>query len=170
MLAWLIGFLNRLLGREERGLFRYWDGVKQRAIDPVMGWRNLMNDPDCQLRSDSAVAINPTLHDGKPMYPITEVLAAEDRMRELTRKVFGVKEWREDQPGLTADETDGVLNGFLDYCHNLKKKRNPLPTASAPTASKAPASSLDGAGFPAGSGRAYSCSPSESNDAAPTGP
>jgi len=170
MFGWLVTILNRLLGREDRGIFRYWDGFKQRAIDPVLAYRQLMNDQECQLFSDVATARNPKLQDGSAMYPIEEVLAAEDRHRALTRKVFGLKEWNENQHGLTLDETDDVLNKFFVYCDELKKKRNRLPTSSPPIESTEPSFSSDGDGFPAGVDPDYCSSASESNVAAPTGP
>lgn len=162
--------------RDERCLFRYFDGVKQRAIDPVATHRLVWNDSDCNLLGDSATANDPKLADGSRFYPLSEVHAAEDRLRTMTRKVFGVKEWSESQSGLTVDETDQLLANFLRFCDDFKKKRNNSPTPSARTVSMAPPPSLDTADSsdshdcPDGAA-ADSCSiASESNAAAPTGP
>lgn len=167
MFGWL---RNLLFRRDERELFRYWDGQKQRSIDPVASYRAIWSDPECNLLTDATTARNPIKPDGAAFYPISEVYAAEDRLREMTRRIFGVKEWSEDQPGLTVDETDALLNSFLAYCADLKKKRNPLPTALPPTTSTEPCSFTDAAGFPAGCNPDYCSTPSASSAAVPTGP
>lgn len=174
MLGWLRSLVSRFRS-DDRCLFRYFDGVKQRAIDPVAAYRLLWITEGCDLLADSTTARNPLLPDGKPFYPITEVYAAEDRLRAMTRKIFGVQAWSEGTPGLTVDETDFLLNSFMAFCADLKKKRNPLPTSSPPTVSTEPPPCSDTTatvvpGFPAGVDPDYCCSMSESNVAAPTGP
>ena len=104
-----------------------------------------------------------------------EIYEAENRLREMTRKVFGVKEWTEPQPGLTVDETDQLLSRFMQFCADLKKKRNSSRTQSPPTASTAPPFSLDTTatavpGSPAGVDPDYCCSRNESSADVPTGP
>lgn len=175
----MLGWINSLVARfrfGDRLLFRYWDGAKWRAIDPVAAHRAIWNDADCELLKDAAAARNPLKADGTPFYLKSEVHDAEDRIRDLTRRVFGVKQWREDVRGLTLDETDELLHRFLAFCDDFKKKRNTLPTPSASTGSTAPPSSsgtADSSGnhaFPAGVA-ADSCSTvSESNAVAPSGP
>lgn len=174
MLGW-IRSLGSLFRSDDRCLFRYFDGIKQRSIDPVAAYRLLWITEDCDLLADSTTARNPSLPDGKPFYPIAEVYAAEDRLRSMTRKIFGVQAWSEASPGLTVDETDALLNNFMLFCADLKKKRNPSPTSSPPTVSTEPPSSLDtiatGApGCQAGVDPDYCSLMSESNVAAPTGP
>jgi len=164
-----------LFVRDERCLFRYFDGVKKRAIDPVATYRLLWTTGDCDLLADSTTARNPLLADGTPFYPIAEVYAAEDRLRAMTRKIFGVQEWAEGRPGLTVDETDALLNSFMAFCADLKKKRNPSRTPSPPTASTVPPSSSDTTatadpGFPVGVDPDYCCSRTESSVGVPTGP
>jgi hypothetical protein len=97
------------------------------------------------------------------------VYAAEDRLRQMTRKIFGVQEWTENQPGLTVDETDELLNRFMEFCADIKKKRNPSPIVSVPSESKVPAPSLDIESSPAGPPPDSNFSPIESTDAVPIG-
>lgn len=169
MFGWLASLFASFRA-PDRCLFRYWDGVKQRAIDPVATYRLIWTSDLCDLLPDCARARNPLKADGAPFYPISEVYEAEDRLRAMTRKVFGVKEWTESTPGLTVDETDELLNSFLVFCADLKKKRSPSPTASAPTESKELESSSDTVGSPDGADPDYCCSPTASTAAAPTGP
>jgi hypothetical protein len=166
MFGWL---LSRFSSPADRGLFRYWDGSKRRAIDPVAAYRQLFNDPDCDLLSDVATAHNPLNEDGSRFYSPQDVIAAEDRLRALTRKIFGVAMWTESQSGLTLDETDELLNGFVGFCEDLKKKRKPLPIASVPTTSTEPCDSSDSDDYPT-STESASCSwPNASSAGVPGG-
>lgn len=170
-LAKLASFFHR----NERELFRYWDGIKRRSIDPLQAHRAIWNDQACNLLEDSRRSANPKKDDGSPFYPIEDVFAAEDRIRVLTRRVFGVAEWTETTPGLTLLETDNLLESFIVYCDDLKKKHAPSPTAQPPMESTAPLPSwvtaaLSGSpAFPDGLGSASSCSPTESTGAVPIG-
>lgn len=132
MFSWLV---QRLFGRPEaqRGLFQYWDGQRSRQIDPIKAFRAIWTCEHCDLASDARTAQNPLTHDGKPMIPAAEVYGAEDRIRQMTREVFGVQAWSESTPGLTVDETDALLASFWAYIQQLKKKRNILPTRSLPS-------------------------------------
>lgn len=135
MFSWLV---QQLFGRPKaaRGLFEYWDGQRTRQIDPIAAYRAIWTNPACDLASDARTAQNPLTADGLPMIPAAEVYAAEDRLRQMTRDVFGVQAWSETQPGLTVDEVDQLLASFWVYIHQLKKKRNTLPTRSLPLTSR----------------------------------
>lgn len=168
------GWLLSLIRRDDRCIFRYFDGVKQREIDPVAAYRLLWLG-DCDLLTDSATARNPPKADGTSFYPITEVYAAEDRLRAMTRKIFGVEEWSEGKAGLTVDETDDLLNRFLSFCADIKKKRNASRTPSPPTASTVPpfstaTTATDVPGSPVGVDPDCCCSRNESSAGVPTGP
>lgn len=165
MLDWLLSWFRR----DERCLFRYWDGSRRRAIDPVAAYRLLWTSPDCDLVTDAATARNPLKEDGEPLYPIGMVYEAENRLRSMTRTIFGVKEWTETTPGLTVDETDELLNSFMAFCGELKKKRNTSPIASAPTESRGPPDCTDTGDCPDGVDPAYCSSANASSAAAPFG-
>ncbi len=165
MLGWLFSFFRR----DERCLFRYWDGTKQRAIDPIVAHRGVWLDEDCHLLEDGPISLNPRQQDGSAIYPIADVVMAEDRIRNLARKVFGVSEWKENQSGLTALETDELMNRFIEFCEDLKKKRAPLQTSSAPSTFQEPSPYPDIEDCQAGQPSGFSSLPIESSDVAPIG-
>lgn len=172
MLAWLWNWLDSALiwtWTPKRELFRYWDGAKQRSIDPVATWRKIWANDKCDLSLAAATTVNPVQADGTRFYPIEAVYAAEDQIRDLTRDIFGVKAWDESTPGLTVDETDELLNRFLAYCGDLKKKRKASPTPSAPLDSTEQEPSTGTGDFPAGASPASPSTPIGSTAAAPTG-
>lgn len=164
---WLAGLFSR---RNDRLLFGYWDGSQQRRIDPLVAWRGIHNHPDCNWVADMRMAANPLLKDGSSFYPVEEVRAAEDRLLALIRDVFGVREWQEDQPGLTIDETNELLGNFIQYVADLKKKRNPSPTPPAPSESTVPPDSVDSAVSPPSNWPDCSSTETASSAAAPGGP
>lgn len=140
MLTWL----RRLFRRpDDREIFAYWDGAKQRRIDPLVAWRKLWGDPDINLGDEYKVALNPISEDGKQFYPDGMVAESEDRLLTLIRKTFDVQPWSESTPGLTIDETLDLLAAFLQFRAALKKKRNPLPMPSPSSATREESASAD---------------------------
>ncbi len=140
MFSRLASLLRRFSRSDSSGreIFFYEDGSGQtRAIDPLLAWRRLWSDPECDLAAEAKVARDPQIERaGKPpiaIYAAAEVLAAEEKVINLTRRVFGVKPFEEG--GLTLRETDALLGRFLRYADEIKKKRNPSPT---PTPALAP--------------------------------
>lgn len=166
--AWLWSiFTSR---KAERELFAFFDGEKTRHIDPLVAWRSIWGHREIDLSSEVKISANLTLADGKTAYTAEEVYAAEDRIRQLTREVFGLKAWTEAAPGLTVAETDKVLADFLDYMEGLKKKRKTLPMMSRPSDSKPQLdSTASAAAAPITSPSASGSIASESSDAAPSG-
>ena len=100
-----------------RQLFRYWDGQKKRSIDPLLSWRSMWEDPEC-CHDGSLIEYDPT---------------AQDRVLNMTRRMFGVAPWVENGGGLTINETLELLWSFMRYMDAIKKKQDPLPMQSAPT-------------------------------------
>lgn len=138
-LEWLKCFFVR---SDERQIFSYWDGVKARRVDPLVVWR-AMHAPPVTWAADMRVASNPVKTDGNPFYADDEVCAAEERLLALTRQLFGVKSWSEEQAGLTVSETMELLGLFLRYVGDLKKKHNHSPMPSPASESMVPRPSLD---------------------------
>lgn len=168
LLAWLRSFFPR---RADRELFVYFDGERQRGVDPLKAWRGIWAHKEIDLASDVKVSANLTMADGKAAYAESEVYAAEDRIRQLTREVFGVKEWTDSTPGLTVAETDRLLADFLDYMEGLKKKRKTLPMMSPASASNPPPSLTASVPVesPTKSPSDCGCTGSESSAAEPSG-
>jgi len=140
-LAWLLSFFSRRPG-SERAIFSYFDGEKQRGTDPLVAWRAIWAHPEIDLQTEVKRSTNIVIA-GKPVYEPQEVYEAEDRIRQLTREVFGVKAWNENTPGLTVEETDRLLSDFFGYMDGLKKKRKTLPTTSQVSELKPPPNSMD---------------------------
>lgn len=164
------GWLLSLVRRDDRCLFHYWDGVKQRSIDPVVAHRGLWRDKICNFADDGPLSCNPKDQNGNPVFPIEAVIEAEDRVRDLGRRVFGVKAYGDGQPGLTCMELDELMSRFVVFSAELKKKLAPLPTSSEPTESTEPSALLATESSLAGPPPASSFMPTASSDVAPTGP
>ena len=118
---------NWLLQKRRR-IFRFWDGSRWRAVDPLRAWRLLWNHPTCSPEKDFGPATG--------AHPDKFEPDAQDRVLGMIQDMFGVKPWSEDTPGLTIDETLNLLWDFIRYMNDLKKKPNTTPTMSAPTESE----------------------------------
>lgn len=173
----IIPWLRRLFARRPtastRGLFAYWDGEKERHIDPLVAWRAIWSHSACDFANDAKTALDPKGPDGQPLLPRAAVLDAEDKITGMTRDVFGVREWTEAAPGLTLDETNTLLARFLAFISELKKKRNSSQTPSPPTdsteAQPLPASDPPPTSPPT-SGEDCGCTATESSGAGHSGP
>lgn len=103
-------FKNR---KENRDIYEYWDGEKDRTADPLVLWHNLFSDEEVDLISDLQKAAEGQME-------------AHERISELVRKTFSVKPYEEG--GLTRIELHALAQDFLlVYCEELKKKRGPMP-------------------------------------------
>lgn len=147
----MLGWLKSLVARwrdSDRLIFRYWDGEKWRGIDPFAAYRAVMTTPN--FLSWVKTVTTAQGEGGASFYPPEMIFEAEDNLRNMTRQIFDVNGWTEEQPGLTLQETDLLLNRFISYCDDLKKKLKASPTSSAPSDSTEPVESLDGDGSPPG--------------------
>lgn len=125
MFGWLFGWLFR----PTRNIFRYHDGTRSRAIDPLVAWRRMWEHPTCNPEKDIEPATGLT-SDGTPI-PFDQ--AAQDRVIAMARDMFDLKPFNENGTGLTIDETQGLLFQFMLFMNAIKKKRARSPTTSAPT-------------------------------------
>ncbi len=174
----LLSWVWSLFSRNDRLLFSYWDGRYRRSVDALEAWRALWTDKDCDWVNDSKVASNPIKSDGSAFYGAAEVYAAEDSLRGLTRRIFGVKKWGQSinengvvtTPGLTIDETDTLFNTFITYIADLKKKRSSSRISSPASESMEPAPLPEFADSIESSGPDSSFMSSESSAVAPIGP
>lgn len=103
----------------EREIFRFWDGVSERGIDPIRVLRAMMAHEtfNAEIHVDAAIAGDPEA---------TGICLA------ATRELFGVAEWREyagEQAGLTDKETLSLMFAFAEYMDGLKKNFNGSPTS-----------------------------------------
>lgn len=136
--------LTRILDRffpspnqRTRDVFEFWDGERRRSVDPLIIHRRLWTDEACDLRADARLSSGQQ-DEGQPLPTPAEVMAAEDRILGLVRRVFGVRAYSEGTPGLTVGETFGLLARFLEYTSALRKRRQ-SPTQPTRTAQPVPA-------------------------------
>lgn len=119
------------LRNRRRNIFTFWDGTRRRSIDPAVAWRVMWEQTDCDPTRD----FGPATGIGSDGEDVPFDPAAQDRVLAMARLMFGLQPYSDSQPGLTVQETFGVLWDFLRYMDVLKKKRAPSPTPSRHTAS-----------------------------------
>lgn len=129
----------------ERCIFRYWDGSRQVAADPLQIQAALLEVPD--IDADTRLAcLQSEAAQG-------EARKAFGRLVEKLRPVFGVEAFRTDdagkEHGLTSAETVDLLRQFSAFMADLKKKADTLRTSATPTAQE---SCPDGSATPNTSG------------------
>lgn len=125
-------FFSWLRRERNRQIFAYWDGRKVRRIDPMVAMEGLDQDPEFVFEKHVPAA------DRGDHEAIRVVVAAVSR-------TFGVREYSENQPGLTRAECFDLLSSFLDYCDALKKNTAAPATSSSPTDSGSLATSITNA-------------------------
>lgn len=116
--------------RNERLLFRVFNGRKLQAIDPWQTWHSLQNDPEFDFERHYQLAAAQS----RPEYDW--MLAAICRAFNVSR--FDVKT----QTGLTDGELVRLLDEFLGFIDTIQKKTNDGPTlspSSESTSSSGPA-------------------------------
>jgi hypothetical protein len=134
---------------KERLIYSYFDGKNIVHADPISTYKRLMAvGPELSVRIK--LANSPSNAAGQ---------AHEELLRDI-RKVFGVKAL--DEGGLTEIETVDLLDHFLIYCARVKKKQNPWPMPSTPTAASPTTSA-------AGPATANSSGSGSVENASPTG-
>lgn len=122
---------RRMARRRERqrAIFRYWDGERERGIDPASVWRALVTHPKFNWETHPALIDDQNPAVGREALEIT---------LNAIREVFDVGIWTEDAQGhargLTEWETINILVEFNQYLDSLKKSTNPTPTSPPPTA------------------------------------
>ncbi len=114
---------------KERLIYRYWNGHQQIFADPLCLYRRMLTKGP-ELSIDMKVSTS----------PMKDAHEAHVRMLAKIREIFCIEDFEKDGMGLTELETVELLNHFLVYCDLLKKKSNPTPTLSTPTAASAPSS------------------------------
>lgn len=115
-------WLFRIDPLKGRLLFRFHDGVQDRAVDPFVTFRRLQSLVDVET-------IEPLASAGQEPEATDFAVAIS--------KAFGVERWDEQtQSGLTDWELQGLLVAFTEYLDELKKNSSPGPTSSSPTGSE----------------------------------
>lgn len=115
---------NRRIKRESerrRLLFKYFDGTKERRIDPMRAWREIQNDKEFNLET---------------MSPLMDKQEEPETTTGLNCicKVFGVERFDDRTgKGLTDGQLMNLLADFEGYLHDLQKKTSNGQTLPSPT-------------------------------------
>lgn len=122
--------------KTQREIFRYWDGLRWRAIDPMVVFRSMSSHPEFNPEVHIPLLASDNLELQQQAAPIA--VAA-------TRQIFGIEAFADGhEGGLTELETLAVLNDFCEFADGLKKNGNgqqtsPVamePECSGPSATK----------------------------------
>lgn len=150
MFAWILSCFTRYFTprRPARGIFHFWDGQRDRAVDPFEILRAIANDPECVPDREAAL-----------------MLVGDDDATQKTircvRRVFGVKPFSEG--GLLEDECLQLIEAFYDFLSALKKNTSGSPISSEPTAPESSPASTDPAPTPGNSSLDSPKTPNEAN-------
>lgn len=123
---------------ESRRIFRYWNGERAVAADPMVLWRSLVNDTAedfHELYDVGTRRVDPDDHAGQ-----REALAAHRRLVERVRQVFRLPELDDDGKGVTESEAVGILQAFFVWNAEKKDSGGPSPNGSPPSDGPPPAS------------------------------
>ena len=121
MFSWLKNLFTGRQGRydlyrpAERQIYKFWDGKKEVADDPMLLYKRMM-DVGPELSINIKVANSPLKDAGE----------AHTKMLEQIRNIFRVAPLA--AGGLTEYETVGLLDHFLLYCAELKKNLRSFAT------------------------------------------
>lgn len=138
-MAFLLFFRWLFGGRQaSRQIFRFWDGQRDRAADPLVIYRAIETDPQFNVEVDSAL-----LEAGDSEATVRAVGAVQ--------RAFGVKDF--DHGGLLESEALALLVEFYEFLALLKKSTSDTPTSSAPTESAFSDPALSNTSSLSGSGK-----------------
>lgn len=112
----MFGLIAKLRGAKRgshRDIFRYFDGMQDRAVDPMAVFRSLSSHPEFDINQSL-----PQIASGDLKLQMESSAIAVD----ATRKAFGIQPWDEfTGTGLTELETLDVLLAFGEFTNGLKK-------------------------------------------------
>jgi len=115
------------IDESHRAIFRYWDGLRERAADPLEIWMAIDNDPEF-------------IGDKHPQAVDDGESEASRIMGEMICRAFKVKAF-DGSAGLTLQERLALWSVFCGYADDLKKSTSPWPTPPPATAATPPGSS-----------------------------
>lgn len=134
----MFGWLKRIFSKEDLGfykpkerlIYKYFDGSKNMTADPMLLYRRLMEkSPDLSI--DIQVSNSVSKDRNK----------ARDSMLEKIRWIFSLRKFEEE--GLTEAECELLLEHFVNWCDDLKKKYNPSLISHTETLPPTKVSSVD---------------------------
>ena len=105
---------------EERGIFSYFDGTRDRHVDPLVIRRKFIDHPEFSWDSDPAIIDNDS-EMGRTAYA---------RTLQAMQDVFEIKPLADDLTGLTEEEQ---LQLWLEFVQFLAKKNETVLPLDSPT-------------------------------------
>lgn len=124
---WPLSWLRNWWRNRQRAIFHYWDGKRNRRIDPMVVYRRLDEHPEFDWDNDTKLFAN--IGDERKMLRD----AAEEAMQKCiaaTREAFAVSAFDSVSGcGLTEMETLSLFESFCVYMGVLKKSTGTLPTS-----------------------------------------
>jgi len=120
MLRWFLDWRRRHAARRDRAIFKYWDGTRTRAVDPMVVYRVLACHPTFIWRDHPR-----------------QVERDHDALRitlGAIRDAFDVKPLSADgKHGISEGETLGLLVQFSEFLESAKKNTNSFLILPPPT-------------------------------------
>lgn len=127
MLLRLLRAWRRRRLQRQRDIFRFHDGSRPRAVDPLAVWHLLHSNPGYSLDAVEAAECDD---------PEIASAAAAD-LHPILCEAFSVDPFDpQTGEGMTIGESLALLDVYLLYVLEVKKKRAPLLTRSQPSAWK----------------------------------
>lgn len=113
---------------QERFLYKYFNGEKVTAVDPLAMFKKFLD-----IQGDLLGAIAVARSEMK------DARKEDDKAVKMCREFFGVKPWDpETQTGLTELESLNLMDHFIDFCESVKKNSNPTQTSPEETSDTTP--------------------------------
>lgn len=121
----MFGFIKRWRMNRGRAIFRFWDGSMDRAADPMVIYRALVEHPEFDWEKTPELI---EIDDARIASDATRIEAA------AVRQAFGVPSLAEG--GLTEAECVQLLTQFTLWLGQKKSSSSPSPTLPAATEPK----------------------------------
>lgn len=121
----MFGWFKRWRMNRGRAIFRFWDGQRDRAADPLVVFRALLEHPEFDWEKTPLLL---EIDDPKISGDALRVTA------DAVRKAFGVRDLLDG--GLTEGECTQLLIQFTAYIGALKKSTSSPPTSPDATEPK----------------------------------
>lgn len=148
--------MSMMYSKRERRIFRFFDGTRDRGIDPALVYRRLIAEAEFDIESDIKAidSVNIASDDAAGAAARKAGLQAFARVVGQIRAAFGVKAFDDtngQEMGLMDDECIALLQSFMDWMNELEKKTESSPTPLDSTASLTEGESVTGSGLGSGS-------------------
>lgn len=129
----LLNWIRRTLSNRRRAIFRFWDGTRWRAIDPMVAYRGL--DAHAEFSWEEHPLLIEAALDGQLATDPGVTRVAWEALgitAAAVRDVFAIPVF-DGRRGLTEEELLNLLCDFSEYVRGVKKNISPPPISRQPT-------------------------------------